>query len=116
MTKVQNVERLFVYGTLVPGEKNHHLIEEVKGLWVKASCIGRVFQQTKGEHIGLPCFEPAHDGERVEGMLFTSTELGKYWAMLDKFEGSMYERRLTPIETEHGEVLEGYVYTNIDAP
>jgi gamma-glutamylcyclotransferase (GGCT)/AIG2-like uncharacterized protein YtfP len=109
------LERLFVYGTLAPGEDNFHLIERANGHWESASCFGRIFTQTKGAHVGLPCFEPTVDGERVEGMLFSSLELVNYWEMLDKFEGELYERRLIPVKTEKGEDVEAFVYANIDA-
>lgn len=115
MTRTKNEERLFVYGTLAPGEDNSHLIETANGHWESASCFGRIFTQTKGTHVGLPCFEPTVDGERVEGMLFSSFELVSYWEMLDKFEGELYERRLIPVKTGKGEDVEAYVYANIDA-
>jgi len=106
------LERLFVYGTLVPGEVNFHLIAGIPGNWESASCFGRIFTQTKGVHVGLTCFEPAVDGGRVEGKLFSSSELTQHWQMLDEFEGELYERRLIPVKTEQGEELEAYVYAN----
>jgi gamma-glutamylcyclotransferase (GGCT)/AIG2-like uncharacterized protein YtfP len=115
MTRTQNLERLFVYGTLAPGEDNFHLIENAMGHWEPASCFGRIFTQTKGVHVGLPCFEPTAEGQRVDGMLLSSSELESYWYMLDKFEGELYERRLIPVTTEQGEEVEAYVYASIDA-
>ncbi|MFT6308882.1 MAG: gamma-glutamylcyclotransferase (GGCT)/AIG2-like uncharacterized protein YtfP [Flavobacteriaceae bacterium] len=109
------MERLFVYGTLAPGEENFHLVEGINGHWESATCYGRIFTQTKGAHIGLPRFEPSIKGERVEGKIFSSTELINYWDMLDKFEGELYQRRLIPVKTGQGEELEAYVYAHIDA-
>jgi gamma-glutamylcyclotransferase (GGCT)/AIG2-like uncharacterized protein YtfP len=109
------VERLFVYGTLAPGEKNFHLVENINGHWESATCVGRIFTQTKGAHVGLPCFELRIDGERVDGKILSSTELIHHWGMLDKFEGELYQRRLIPVRTEQGEELEAYVYAHIDA-
>ena len=110
------MERLFVYGTLAPGEENYHLVENINGTWESASCFGRVFTQTKGDHIGLPCFEPGVEGERVQGQVFSSTELSLHWKMLDDFEGELYLRRLVPVVTEQGVALEAYVYAHKDMP
>ena len=107
------MERLFVYGTLAPGEENFHLVESINGHWESASCQGRIFTQTQGAHIGLPCFESTADGNRVEGKIFSSTELIHHWEMLDKFEGELYVRRLIAVKTEQGEELEAYVYAHL---
>lgn len=115
MKRNDKIERLFVYGTLAPGEKNFHLVENVDGHWQSATCFGRIFTQTQGAHVGLPCFEPTNDGERVEGKILSSTELVHYWSMLDEFEGELYQRRIIPIKTDHGEELVAYVYAHIDA-
>ena len=107
------MDRLFVYGTLAPGAENYHLIEGAGGTWEAASCFGQVFTQTRGAHIGLPCFVPTHDGDRIDGQLLTSNNLSDYWTMLDQFEGELYERRFIPVKTEQGQELQAYVYASV---
>lgn len=109
---VIKLERLFVYGTLAPGEKNHHLLDGITGTWELASCIGRIFTQTRGAHVGLPCFEPTVDGKMFSGKIFSSSELNTVWNTLDEFEGELYERRLINATTEHGLNVEAYIYAD----
>lgn len=109
---VNKLERLFVYGTLAPGEKNHHLLEDISGTWESASCIGRLFTQTRGAHVGLPCFEPTVAGEAFNGKIFSSTELNTVWQTLDEFEGELYERRLITAVTLQGTSVDAYIYAD----
>ncbi len=110
------MERLFVYGTLAPGKQNFHLVEAINGTWEAAYCFGRVFTQTKGAHVGLPCFELSTSGARVSGMMLSSTELPQYWKMLDTFEGELYHRQLVSVDRETGGSVKAYVYVNGDVP
>ena len=109
---VDKLERLFVYGTLAPGEKNHHLLGGISGTWESGSCNGRIFTQTRGVHIGLPCFESTVDGEAFIGKIFSSTELNTRWKILDEFEGELYDRRLVSAKTEQGLDVEVYIYAD----
>ena len=106
------IERLFVYGTLAPGEENHHWMEPLNGHWETATAPGRVAIQTQGVHTGLPCFIPS-DVDSVEGMIFSSEELGKIWEKLDEFEGSDYGRQLISVTTAKGFKVDAYVYVDL---
>ena len=105
-------ERLFVYGTLAPGEANHHWMEPLAGSWEVATAPGRVEQQTTGVHTGLPCFIPS-EVDTVSGMIFTSEELWKIWDKLDEFEGVDYGRQLIPVVTASGAKVDAFVYVDL---
>jgi len=107
------MQHLFVYGTLAPGEENHHLMEVISGSWQPASTFGKVQAQTEGVHIGYPCFIPAESGDVVSGMVFSSEQLDDLWPSLDEFEGDAYGRHMIEVTTLDGETLNAYVYVDL---
>ena len=112
-------ERLIVYGTLAPGEPNHHLLKDLKGTWTKGFVRGHLTQVGWGAAQGYPALTPAPDAPRVRAHLLESAELPAHWARLDAFEGQEYQRVLVPFETETGETetgetVSGYLYRGPD--
>lgn len=108
------MERLFVYGSLGPGRKNHHVVEVIPGVWEAATTMGRLQHEGWGAELGFPGFVPARageDGEEVMGFLLSSEELSAYWAMLDAFEGSEYERIAITVKTASGKTLTASIYS-----
>ena len=91
---------LFVYGTLAPGQVNHHVLAGVTGDWQRASLRGVLHEEGWGAEFGCPGIVPSADGETVAGYLFLSRELGNLWATLDAFEGDGYERVLALNQAE----------------
>jgi hypothetical protein len=83
--------RLIAYGTLVPGGPFHHLLADLPGAWTPCVIRGsmgliRVYRSFR--------WNPA--GEEHPAWLFTSPELPRKLAQLDRFEGKAYRRRLIP--------------------
>ncbi|MBY6210223.1 gamma-glutamylcyclotransferase [Microbulbifer agarilyticus] len=108
------MERLFIYGSLGPGRKNHHVVEVIPGVWEAATTMGRLQHEGWGAELGFPGFVPVQDGEdgeEVQGFLLSSAELSAYWAMLDEFEGSEYERIEITVKTENGEIVTASIYS-----
>ena len=101
---------LFVYGTLAPGQVNHHVLAGVTGDWQRASLRGVLHEEGWGAEFGCPGIVPSADGETVAGYLFLSRELGNLWATLDAFEGDGYERVLVPVTLDQGGERLAYVY------
>jgi len=86
-------DKLFIYGTLAPGEENHFVMEPIDGTWVSGSIRGTVLDVGwGGATSGYPGFIPEPGGDEVPGYLFTSKELPANWPMLDDFEGAGYRR------------------------
>lgn len=80
-------ERLVAYGTLRPGEVNHHLLAGL-GTWQPAWVRGRL-----GTWNGYPVLHPADgDGAELAVMLLTSSRLPGVLGDLDAFEGPAYRR------------------------
>lgn len=104
------VERLFVYGTLRPGESNQHYLAAIPGKWLNASIRGIHFPQGYGATDGYPVLVPTHQGPPIPGLILEASFTQDHWQMLDDFETEAYERILSTVETEEGRQLNAFVY------
>lgn len=86
------MQRLFVYGTLAPGQPNHGVLSRVPGTWEAATLKGILLDEGWGAAMGCAGIVPTDHGKQVEGFVFSSTELVHHWARLDAFEGEGYRR------------------------
>lgn len=103
--------RLFIYGTLKPGEPNEHILHPLKGNYEEAWLIGEVFPDGWEGGSDCPGLNLNQQGEKVPGFVFTSNVLDENWDMLDEFEGEHYERVSTTVTLERcGTVVEAFVY------
>jgi gamma-glutamylcyclotransferase (GGCT)/AIG2-like uncharacterized protein YtfP len=91
--------RLAVYGTLAPGQANHHMIANIQGLWEDGFIVGKLH-----EIDGLIAFRWKTPGDKVAIKLLTSPDFPSHWQGLDRFEGPPYRRILVPIETYSGQL------------
>ena len=103
--------RLVVYGTLAPGQPNHHVIQAIEGSW--RPC--RLNAVVKELH-GLPVMTWLPRGRlTVNALLFESDDLPGHWQVLDRFEGTGYRRHLveasvsTSGEREDATVANAYI-------
>lgn len=103
-------QRLFVYGTLVPGGPNHHLLEGLGGCWAAGSVRGRLYPLGWGATMGYPAIVLDPKAEPVPGHVLTSPDLERHWRRLDEFEGEGYERVRADVELADGTVVEAYLY------
>ena len=104
------MQRLFVYGTLVPGQANHKVLEPLQGSWEAATLRGILLQEGWGAAMGCPGIIPTEEGEDVKGFVFSSEHLQDYWPKLDEFEGEGYDRTLVKIQVPGKGDVEAYVY------
>jgi gamma-glutamylcyclotransferase (GGCT)/AIG2-like uncharacterized protein YtfP len=76
--------RLAVYGSLAPGEVNHHVVETITGVWEDGFVHGKLHMKGWGRHVGFPgLIWLPRSGERVPVRLFTSQELPAHWSRID---------------------------------
>ncbi len=109
------VQHLFVYGTLAPGRQNAHMLEDVSGVWQKATVRGVLHEQGWGATFGFPAIILDDKAEEVSGYVLTSNRLADYWESLDAFEGEEYARVLTPVKIETRQVVEAFIYVLSDS-
>ncbi len=104
------IQRLFVYGTLAPGQANEHLLDEIGGLWEHATVAGTLHPEGWGATMGYPAIILGEDDDEVEGLLFSSDKLSDHWSRLDEFEGEAYERVLAVARLKDNSTVDAYVY------
>lgn len=103
-------QRLFVYGTLAPGQPNAHVLADVPGHWEPASVRDHRHALGWGATMGYPGLVLDGRGDVITGLLFTSDELAAHFARLDGFEGEAYERVVTCVTRNDGSTVEAHVY------
>ena len=104
-------QRLFVYGTLAPGQPNQHVLADIRGEWESATVTGRLLQEGWGAAIGYPGIVLDETGAEVRGLLFSSDSLSAQWGRIDQFEGDGYERVLTTARRDDGTTVSAYIYS-----
>lgn len=90
--------RLATYGSLLPGENNHHHVAMLVGRWIDGTVEGTLHDRGWGAREGYPGFVPDVPGDRVPVKVFESLALPAAWDRLDAFEGAEYRRILAPVE------------------
>ena len=105
------MKKLFVYGTLGPGQPNEHVLKKIGGSWEKGYVLGQLFEEGWGADMGYPGIRLDSGAEKVEGYVFRSEHLDEYWDQLDSFEGEAYQRIKTTITIEeNGQETEAFIY------
>ena len=103
-------DRLFVYGSLGPGQPNESYLTEIGGTWVPATVRGHLHEAGWGADIGYPGIELDQDAEEVQGHVFTSDQLEANWQVLDEFEGEEYVRVKTTARLNDMSAIDIYIY------
>lgn len=104
---------LATYGSLRPGECNHHELAGLSGAWHPGCVNGRLTEKGWGADLGYPAIVLDRDGPEVPVMLFVSPDLPAHWARLDDFEGDGYRRVAVTVQTREGPV-EAWIYAEAE--
>lgn len=105
--------KLFVYGTLGPGQPNEWMMRRIGGRWREAVVRGQLRPAASGR-FPYPLFSIDPEGKEVEGHLFISPDLPHYWEKLDRFEGPSYVRLLIPAYYRDGSRDVANIYAAAD--
>ncbi|HKL15093.1 MAG TPA: gamma-glutamylcyclotransferase family protein [Balneolaceae bacterium] len=103
-------DKLFVYGTLKPGQSMDHLLHSIGGTWEKGSVRGKFIGADEIPGFPYPGVILDDTAGTVDGYLFTSEYLSNHWNDLDRYEGSSYERVITQVTLRNGSVTDAYIY------
>ena len=104
MTLLTADHRLAIYGTLAPGERNHHQVSMIKGKWWRGTVRGALSAEGWGQTFGFPGLKLDPAGEVIEVQVLEAADLPDHWDRLDAFEGEEYERVRTEVETPEGRI------------
>jgi len=104
------LERLFTYGSLMPGKQYAHLLAEAAGEWQPATITALFDANGWGHSVGYPALIINDSGTVIEGMLLTSSLLHRLWPSLDEYEGDAYQRIVTKVSLADGSQVDAYVY------
>ncbi|MGE3173434.1 MAG: gamma-glutamylcyclotransferase [Planctomycetota bacterium] len=96
--------RLAVYGTLAPGEPNHHHVRGLGGRWFPGEVRGWRAQRA------YPVFTWDEAAPPVPVQVLEAVALPARWAQLDAFEGADYVRVLVPVRTADGRTRVANLY------
>lgn len=110
------IERLFVYGTLCPGQPNERVLSSVGGEWEAATVMGHLYERGWGAALGYPGIVLDNNGGPVDGFIFRSANLHRHWARLDAFEGDGYTRVKSLAKTRDGEIVDVHLYVLTCSP
>lgn len=88
---------LAVYGTLAPGQPNHHVVAPLGGEWTEGVIEGDLHPVGWGATLGYPAFIPRPGGAAVAVHVLAAPGLVASWPALDDFEGAEYRRILVPV-------------------
>jgi gamma-glutamylcyclotransferase (GGCT)/AIG2-like uncharacterized protein YtfP len=96
-TLFRTSQTLAVYGTLAPGQPNHHVVAPLGGEWTDGVIEGDLVSVGWGAALGYPAFRPRGGGAAVPVKVLTAPRLATAWPGLDRFEGPEYRRILVPV-------------------
>jgi gamma-glutamylcyclotransferase (GGCT)/AIG2-like uncharacterized protein YtfP len=102
--------RLAVYGSLAPGEMNHHVVSGLVGVGEDGVVCGTLRPAGWGAPHGFPGLSWHPDGESVPVAVLTSGALPAEWRRIDEFEGIEYRRALVPVKFPGGERVLANIY------
>ena len=102
--------RLAVYGSLAPGESNHHLLDGMTGRWTRGFVLGELHDRGWGARQGFPGLVCRHDAGEIAVQVFESHDLPANWTRLDTFEGAEYGRVKTSVRLPSGARVVAQIY------
>lgn len=105
-------DRLAVYGTLVPGGANAHVLAGVTGQWTTGTVAAT--RHDDGWH-GYPGLVLDGTGE-VGVHVLEAPGLRDHLERLDAFEGPGYRRVITTVRLTDGRAVPAWVYVLVEPP
>lgn len=103
-------DKLFVYGTLKPGESMNQMLSSIGGSWKKGTVQGEFIRPNEIAGFPYPGVILNDESGDIDGYVFESKNLHSHWDRLDAYEGSSYRRVITEVTRDDGQTVEAYIY------
>ena len=98
--------RLAAYGSLLPGQENHHQISGMVGEWIDGYVEGMLQLDGSAEEERFPKLVWDLSGNPEAVRVLHSAALPECWDRLDQFERRFsYRRSLVPVRTDQGTLV-----------
>ena len=81
------MDKLFVYGSLMPNNKNFFILKNILGCRQKAFIFGFVRKIKLEKDLEYDAIIPDYKSKKINGYLLTSYILKNVWKKIDNFEG-----------------------------
>jgi len=104
------MERLFVYGTLMPNKIHHVILKKINGVWQKGFVLGEIKKIKLNNFAYSAIILSKSKNKKVFGYLFTSYALKFLWKKIDNFEGSNYKRKISQVFLTNNNKVEANIY------
>ena len=104
-----SISHIAFYGTLRPGQPNHHVVANIDGSWSQGNVQGQLRAEGWGHALGHPGLVIHEGSDWIDVELLESAVLPKHLKRLDEFEGKDYKRVVAEIHTEAG-VIPAWMY------
>jgi gamma-glutamylcyclotransferase (GGCT)/AIG2-like uncharacterized protein YtfP len=103
------LHRLATYGSLAPGQPNHHQLDGLAGRWFEGHVYGTLVDAGWGASLGYAALILDPAGSAITVHVFESVDLPAQWSRLDDFEGPAYQRAATTVHTPRS-TIEASIY------
>jgi gamma-glutamylcyclotransferase (GGCT)/AIG2-like uncharacterized protein YtfP len=91
------MDKLFVYGSLMPHQKNFFILKDIPGNWQKAFIFGFIKKIKLEKDFLYDAIILNSNKNKVNGYLLTSYALKNFWKKIDYFESENYCRLKTDV-------------------
>jgi gamma-glutamylcyclotransferase (GGCT)/AIG2-like uncharacterized protein YtfP len=105
------MDKLFVYGTLMPNNKNFFILKNILGNWQKAVTFGSVKKIKLEKDFEYDAIILNVKADKINGYLLTSFGLKYLWKKLDYYEGKHYLRTITDVYLKNNHKTKAYIYS-----
>jgi len=104
------MEKLFVYGSLMPNGTNHAILKKINGVWQKGFVLGEIKRIKLNNNEYTAIILNIDKDKKVFGYLFTSFALKYLWKKLDNFEGPNYKRKISQVFLNNNRKVDANIY------
>jgi len=104
------MEKLFVYGSLIPNRPNHIILKKINGIWQKGYVLGEIKKVKFNNKEYSAVILNINKEKKVFGYLFSSFALKYLWRKLDNFEGTCYKRKISQVYLNYNRKVKANIY------